>query len=115
MSRKHTLVVAIALGLAASMGALALARTVGLGASSKPPRVSDAVVAQRTRQLDRFEASLKRELAKKPPALPATPANPAGAPQRVVYVRPKPIVVRVHRSGEHESGEREAAGYEADD
>ena len=109
MSRKHTLVVAIALGLAVLMGALALTRTAGRGASSKPPRVSNAVIAQRARQLDRFQASLQRELAKRPPALPVAnmPAPSSGA-QRVVYVRPKPIIIHKHRAG----GEYEAEGHD---
>jgi hypothetical protein len=96
MARKHTLVAALALGLAAVLGVVALGRTLGLGAASS--HASDAVVAKRMQQLDRFEAALRRQL-KATPSVP-TAAPPAAAPgaQRVLYVRPKPTVVTVHRS-----------------
>ncbi len=50
----------------------------------------------RVKQLDAYQASLQRALAKKPPALPVVrPATPA-AQQRVVYRRPPAIVVVKH-------------------
>ncbi len=127
MPRKHTLVVALSLAFAAVVGTIALTKTVHLGQASAKP-VSKTVVAGRTKQLDRFEASLRAALKRTPPAVPkklppipvvsATPAvsaapsvsaapAPAAAPaaaQRVVYVRPAPIVIHKHRAGgEHES------------
>jgi hypothetical protein len=124
MPRKHTLVVALSLAFAAVVGTIALTKTVHLGQASAKP-VSPTVISKRTRQLDRFEASLMAALKKKPPAIPklpptpvvsATPAAPPvsapvaapaaapAPPQRVVYVRPAPIIIHKHRAGgEHES------------
>ncbi len=125
MPRKHTIVVALSLAFAAVVGTIALAKTVHLGQASAKP-VSQTVVTKRTRQLDRFEASLRAALKKAPPAVPklpptpvvsttpaaapavsapiAAPAAAAAPPQRVVYVRPAPIIIHKHRAGgEHES------------
>jgi hypothetical protein len=127
MPRKHTIVVALSLAFAAVVGTIALAKTVHLGQASAKP-VSQTVVTKRTRQLDRFEASLRAALKKTPPAVPKLPptpvvsttpaaapapavsapvAAPAAAPappQRVVYVRPAPIIIHKHRAGgEHDS------------
>jgi hypothetical protein len=107
MARKHAILVTLVLGLAAVLGTMALGRTLGLGTAAS--KANDALISRRTKQLDRFEASLKRQLAVKPVALPATAETPIAstrAPQRVVYVRPKPIIIHRHRAG----GEFEAEG-----
>jgi hypothetical protein len=107
MARKHAILVTLVLALAAVLGAVALGHTLGLGAAAN--KANDALVAKRTQQLDRFEASLRRQLGQKAVALPAIPQAPTAstkAPQRVVYVRPKPIVIHKHRAG----GEYEAEG-----
>lgn len=124
MARKHTLVAALAVGLAAVLGVVALGHTLSLGAASH--RANDAVVAKRSHQLDRFEAALRRQL-RKTPAVPAkatapapapmspvaAPAAPvAPAPQRVVYVRPKPVVVTVHRHHGDDGREAEGASHD---
>jgi hypothetical protein len=104
MARRHTFVIAAMIALAAVSGAVALSRTLGLGAASRHP--NDALIVARTQQLNRFERSLHRQLAnapKVPTAAPAVSAQPAPV-QRVVYVRPKPIIVHKHRAGgEHEA------------
>ena len=121
MSRTLALAFAGLLAVNAVVGTIALSRTLHLGQASH--KASSALVAKRTAQLDRFEASLHAQLAKKPPPLPPMPAaSPAGAAsisaaptasvQQVRYVRPAPIVVHKHRAGsEHESealgGDRE--------
>jgi hypothetical protein len=116
VNRTRALVVSLAIGLAAISGLYALASTLSLGRQSRA--ASDAQIARRTAQLDRYEASLRRALAQKPPALPAVPAAGSGpslqsaAPVRVVYHRPPPVVVVTHRAGEHEN---ENEGVEADD
>jgi len=129
MSRTTALVVVLALGCAAVTGTIALTKTVHLGQAAAKPSVSRAVIAKRKAQLDRFEASLRAQLKQKPPAITklpptpppasATPAAVASAPapvaaQRVVYVRPAPIIVHKHRAGgEHEGqdhGDREGGG-----
>jgi hypothetical protein len=120
MPRITAFVVVLALGFAAVTGTIALTKTVHLGQASAKSTVSAAQIAKRKTQLDRFEASLRAELAKKPPAIPKLPAVPSSAPasaaasapapaasqQRVVYVRPAPIVIHKHRAGgEHEGSE----------
>lgn len=119
MSRTNAVLLALLLGFNAVVATVALTRTLHLGQSSHT--ASGAFVAKRTAQLDKFEASLKAQLAKKPPPLPKKPSPPTYAaasstsagsttsvPQ-VRYVRPAPIVVHKHRtSGEHEGSE--AAG-----
>jgi hypothetical protein len=127
--RTQSLIVAISLGLAAVFGLIALTKTVHLGRAAAAKPVSKALIAKRTSQLDRFEASLRAELRKKPPAVPKVPSTPipkpaaaapayapapAAAPaatQRVVYVRPAPIVIHKHRAGsEHEGSDHGDGG-----
>lgn len=116
MSRNHAIAFAVLLAFNAVIGTVALTRTLHLGQASQAAshKASSAVIAKRTTQLDRFEASLAAQLAKKPPRLPKVPsaatyaaaapstAAVASAPQ-VRYVRPAPIIVHKHRPG----GERE--------
>ena len=110
MARKHTLVLAALLAAAAVIGVLALARTTHVGAAAHTPgTVSKVTIARRSHALDRLEASLRKALAKKPPALPAVPTaggQPAAAAPQVTYVRPAPIVVSRPGGG---GGEREYA------
>lgn len=114
MRRAHALVLSLAVGVAAVAGTIAATGTATLGA-----RASDTQVAQRAARLDRFEASLKRAAADRPPALPpletaAAPSAPA-AP-RVVYVRPAPVPALAHEGEhEHEDGWGEEAGEHDDD
>ena len=100
MNRLHLTLVAALLAAAAVLGTVAATHTVSLGA-----RTGTTGVVAKTRQLQRFEASLRRALAKRPPALPAAPAAP-----RVVYRRPPAIVVVHHTHQSDDGGETEAAG-----
>jgi hypothetical protein len=101
VKRIHIAVVAALLGLAAILGTFAATRTVHLGAAST--RAQDAAIATRARQLNAFEASLRRQL-----AVHRTKSAPA--PQ-VVYHRPPPVVVVRHTGhGEHEGEEHEGGG-----
>lgn len=111
MSRTLVIVFAAMLAVNAVVGTVALTRSIHLGQASHTS--SNAIVAKRTGQLDRFEASLHAQLAKKPPPLPKVPpgsasggttVSAAGAvAPRVQYVRPAPIIVHKHRAGgEHE-------------
>jgi len=125
MPRKAVLIVALSLAFAAVTGTIALTKTVHLGqAAAKPPN-PERLIAKRTKQLDRFEASLRAQLRKTPPAVPEVPPVPAvaaspapaapvyAAPKHVVYVRPAPIVVHKHRAGgehEHEDGGDDEGG-----
>jgi hypothetical protein len=118
MARKHVLLVALVLAVAAIFGVVALARTAHVGAAAHArTTVSSATIARRGRALDRLELSLRTALAKKPPALPAVPkaqrGSAATAP-RVTYVRPAPIVVsRPSAAGgehDHEGGSDDRGG-----
>jgi hypothetical protein len=129
--RTHTFIVALSLAFAAVVGTVALTKTVHLGqAAAAKSAVSPGLVAKRKAQLDRFEASLRAQLRHMPPAVPKVPSTPVAAPaaapapvaapasaQRVVYVRPAPIVIHKHRpGGEHESdGSERGDGGGADD
>ena len=77
MNRTRALIVSLAVGLAAIAGVFALDRHAG---PSKPSTTTtDQQVEQRTQQLNRYEASLRKTLAQKPPALPAVPVRRATA------------------------------------
>src|SRR5579864_5697291 len=112
MNRLHLTLVAGLLAAAAVLGTVAATHTVSLGAAHTG--AGNTNVVTRTRQLQRFEASLHRALAKKPPALPAVPAAHAGgasAPApRVIYRRPPAIVIVHHTHHGDDGGETEAAG-----
>ena len=111
MSKWNVALVSGLLALAAVLGTLAATRTASLGTAHR--KSADAAVQSRVKQLDRFQASLQKALANKPPALPKiSPApsaplvNAAAAPAaspRIVYHRPPPVVVVKHRPGGHES------------
>jgi hypothetical protein len=119
MSRSHAIVFAALLAVNAVIGTVALTRTIHLGQASQTAsrNATATLVAKRTAQLDRFEASLKTQLAKKPPPLPKVPSaatyassapsvTPVASTPQVRYVRPAPIIVHKHRPG----GELEAEG-----
>lgn len=114
MNRTRALILSLAVGLAAVSGLFALGSTVTLGQQARAS--SDAQISRRAAQLDRYEASLRKALAQKPPALPPVPSAgdaasvQSAAPVRVIYHRPPPVVVVTHRAGEHEE-----EGAEADD
>ena len=101
MNRLHVTAFALLLAAGAILGAVAVARTTGLGSAAR--HTNDAAVAARTRQLTGYEARLRTALAAKTPALPALPkpparvTPPATVTPRVVYRRAAPVVVTVHR------------------
>ena len=79
MARRHLFAIVVLLAAATVAGLVALTRTVQLGPGAT--RASDAQVAARSRSLDRLEASLRRSLAERPPALPTAAAAVAAAPR----------------------------------
>ncbi|MGZ8716218.1 MAG: hypothetical protein ACXWYO_03820 [Gaiellaceae bacterium] len=134
MSKVHITVIASLLAAAAIFGAVAATHTIKLGAANHASAAK--TIETRTKQLDKFEASLRHALAKKPPALPAVPAStaatalqtlsaaprtgaaptPAAAPQqRVIYRRPPPIVVVRHTSHGDDGAESEQSALGAPD
>jgi hypothetical protein len=114
MKRGHVLAVALLLGLAAMLGTYAASRSAGLAgpSASAAASASDASIARRTAALAHAEQVLRRERARRPPALPALPAAAAAPSQRVVFVRPRPVVVTTHSShgDDHEGVEHESEG-----
>lgn len=114
MNKLHITIVAGLLAAAAVLGTFAATHTVSLGAAHT--RANNGKVLVRAKQLSRFEASLQRALAKKPPALPTVPkasaARQAGAPSaqpRVIYQRPPAIVVVRHTHHGDDGAGREAS------
>lgn len=122
MARKHVLLVSLMLGLAIAIGTLAAVRTTQAGKpSTTAAKVSSGSLVQRSRALDRVQASLHKALSRRPPKLPRVPssasagAGPAiAAAPRIQYVRPAPIVVTKHRS-HSEDGAAEHEGEGRDD
>ena len=118
MNRRHAVLVALVLGAAAAFGAFAATRTANLGAASR--KASDARIIAQERQLTAAERALKKALAARPhlPAPATVPATvPAAAPaalpaqaQRVVYVRPAPIIIHKHRAGSEQEGREGSEG-----
>jgi len=105
MKRIHALLIALLIGVAALAGTYAATRTAHLGAAAQ--QQSAAVIKQRERQLARGEAALRKALAQSPAPAPAAARSAAATgAQRVVYVRPAPIVIHKRRAG----GEYEAEG-----
>jgi hypothetical protein len=118
MKRSHAFLIALAIGVAAVFGLMAATRTTHLGSNpTKATTISSAQIAARNRALDRMEITLRKQLTQKPPALPPMPATAPQQPQqqRVLYVRPAPIVHIVHRhGGEHEAegADHEGGGFD---
>jgi hypothetical protein len=113
MNKLHITIVAGLLAAAAVLGTFAATHTVSLGAAHT--RASNGNVLARAKQLNRFEASLQKALAKKPPALPAVPTAPVAqqrtpsAQPRVIYQRPPAIVVVRHTQHGDDGASREAS------
>lgn len=120
MNRPRALLVSLAVAAAAIAGVFALTSTVSLGSQARAS--TDADVAQRSAQLDRYEASLRKALAQKPPRLPPLPTTsaassagvPSTAPARVVYQRPPPVVVGSRSGSDHEDAFEQEQEQEQD-
>jgi hypothetical protein len=83
MHRKHLFPLVVLLAAAVVAGLLALTRTVDLGQPATASTGSDPAIAFRLKELDRFELSLRQQLAKtKTPAAiaPKTVYRRAAAP-----------------------------------
>ena len=109
MNRKHATRIALLLALAVVAGMFALVRTTGI-ASSNSSAATAALVLARTKQLDRYEASLRSRIDQinAAPATQSARIAPAAAQaQRIVYVRPAPIVRTLQPSGEREDSDHE--------
>ena len=108
MNRGRAAIVSLAVALTAIAAVGAVAHAIQLGPQARTP--TDARVARRSAQLDRYQASLLAILANRPPPLPPVPSTTSAAsaqPPRVVYRRPAPVLLHVR-------GDKEAGGA-ADD
>jgi hypothetical protein len=88
MSKRHVVAAALLIGIGAALGTYAVTRTSDLGVSARASskKANDATVTVQTRRLNALEASLRKALAQKPPALPRIPKlQPAPQSSRVVY------------------------------
>jgi hypothetical protein len=116
MNKLNVAAVAGMLAVAAVLGTIAATHTVSLGASHQ--KTASSTLRAQAKKLDRFETALRRQLAKKPPKLPAVPKTPAVAParapqqaqQQVVYRRPPPVVVVKHTHHGDDGSEHEGSG-----
>ena len=114
MNRKHATGIALLIALSAVAGLLAVARTTGLAGASGSSATT-ALVQARTVQLDRYETTLRERVA----AIDAQLAGSTGvvsgaapAAQKVVYVRPAPIVRTIPRSQGGDDGDDDEGGSE---
>jgi hypothetical protein len=101
MSRKHLFAIVVLLGAAAVAGLLALTRT-----TTAATQASSTEIAAKSRSLDRLEASLRRSLAERPPAVPTRKGAAAqSAPSRTIFVRAPQPAGRASGAHEDEHGE----------
>lgn len=104
MTRTHTTLISLILGLVVVLGVLATIRTTALATRSNA--VSAASITARQQRLNRAGAQLRRALERRPPALPTSLRASPAATTRITYVRPAPIVVpsaSVEEHGDHEN------------
>ncbi len=140
MRKSHVVVLALLIAVGSVLGTYALTRTTELGVQAREASSKDvdAAVATRARQLNALEISLRKALAKKPPALPALPkkvkalpvqssprvytpvpvasTTPARATVIRVAAAPRPSASRTSTGRAHESDHGQApSGGEHDD
>jgi hypothetical protein len=100
MSRLHSTLIALLIGLAATAGLYAAVRTAQLGQKAPAPSISARDVALRQAKLAAWSRSLHATLAKHPPALPKLPhfapvATPPPAPPPPAVATAQPPVTYV--------------------
>ena len=95
MSRIHSTLIAVLIGVAATFGMYAAVRTAQLGQkAAAPPSIPAHVLAARKEKLAAWRHSLHVTLAKRPPKLPKLPhfapvaAQPAASPAPVATAQP---------------------------
>ena len=116
MTRIHSTLIALVIGVAATVGLYAAVHTVRLGQKAPAPSISAHDVALRQAKLAAWRHSLDATLAKRPPKLPklphfapvpapqapavsvATAPPPSTSPAPVTYVQAPTIVKYKHAS-----------------
>jgi hypothetical protein len=91
MNRKHALVIAVLLGVAAVAGTFAALETTALGVAAQESSVSTSQIAARKAKLDKAQKQLQRAAKRKPPAQQALLrlAAPSQRPQSPPSRRPR--------------------------
>jgi hypothetical protein len=110
MARKHAFFIVVLLAAAALAGFVALARSAHLAqpaAATATPTLSQSALEKRLRELDRFEAKLRKQLA-------ARPAARAALPTTVITRASAPAPAPAYDDDEHED-EDEDEEHEDDD
>jgi hypothetical protein len=98
MSRKHLFPIVVMLAAAFVAGLLAVSRTVAVGRPANAATASDPAIAFRLKKLDRFEQSLRKQLA----------ATPKSRPTTVYRHAPSVTPASSHGDdGHHEGGDRD--------
>lgn len=103
MARKHAFFIVVLLAAALLAGFVALSRSADLAqpaAATATPTVSQSALEQRLRELDRFEAKLRKQLA-------ANPAARAALPATVITRAAAPAPAAAYDDDEHEDEEHE--------
>ena len=94
MPRKHLFPIVVLLAAALVAGLLAVSRTVALGRPANAATASDPAIAFRLKKLDRFEQSLRQQLAQhshpRPDSHHRVPARPLGDLRTVAPLRGRP-------------------------
>jgi hypothetical protein len=103
MSRKHLFPLVVIMAAAVFAGLLAVSHTRALS-SPGPVATSDPTIAFQLKKLDRFERSLRRQLAATPAAASATTVYRTGPVQRTAS---RSFDDDHGGSAEHEDGERD--------
>jgi hypothetical protein len=107
MPRKHLFPLVVLLAAAAVAGVFALSRTVELGQAAKATESPDTAIAYRLDELDRFQASLRKQLAETPSA--------SAQPQTVYRRAAAPSAPAASAEDEHEDSGHEYEHEEANE
>jgi hypothetical protein len=96
MKTSHVVALAVLVAVSAALGTFALTRTTELGVQARTAssKSIDATVAARAHQLNALETSLRKALAKKPPALPPLPKAKTHSQQTSAPVYSAPVYSR---------------------
>jgi hypothetical protein len=118
MTKGRVRAVSLVVGVVTAAGMLMVGWAVA--ADANPPESIDRQVAQRSAQLDRYEASLRKTLAQPTPQLPpvaatSTATQGTGASPRVVYRRAAPQVVGTVRGDDEHEYEGDEHEYDGDE
>jgi hypothetical protein len=98
MPRKHLFPLVVLLAAAAVAGVFALTRTVDLGQAASSSTSPDPAIAYRLDELDRFQASLRKQLAQ----TPAASTQPQTVYRRAAASAPAAVAEREHEDDRYE-------------